>query len=508
MKRFFPFFLLALLLAEVTLVISHPQSAGALPDARAESVRARILELMKERKVPSLAIAVAHNGKVLYEECFGFANLEKKIRATPETLYPLASLSKPMTATGLMILVERGLVDLDRPANDYLGENKITAYVGDASGATIRRLLHCTAGLPQHWNIYYEDEKSLRLDMEESMRRYGFLVTAPGEVYTYSNLGYGILAHIIERVSGKSYAEFMEAEVFEPLGMKRSAVFVGPPSDDRAALKYTGNQRPVPFSDYDHRGASAAYASLRDLLRFAAFTAKRPLQDQKRILEDKTIDMMIKSRDPDVPNALLRLGWAVIDHEGYSFVHGSGGMPGASSRLTMIPAERLTSIVLANCDTLDLWEVEKAVLMAYLPGYAEKAKAEKPAPAPEAQTFVPPESLWGAWDGTIKTYEGDVPVKLTVAADGNVRFELYARVLQPFQIPAAVVDWKLDYRNGFFTAPFFANLKTSDTARASHILYAVLKLRADRLSGYILAAAMDQRFGLPYWIELVRPEGD
>lgn len=79
--------------------------------------------------VPSLAIAVARGDDILWEEAFGWADRERGLRATPDTPFALASMSKPLTATGLMVLVERGLVDLDRPINDYLGETKVHSQV-------------------------------------------------------------------------------------------------------------------------------------------------------------------------------------------------------------------------------------------------------------------------------------------------------------------------------------------------------------------------------------------
>jgi hypothetical protein len=101
----------------------------------------------------------------------------------------------------------------------------------------------------------------------------------------------------------------------------------------------------------------------------------------------------------------------------------------------------------------------------------------------------------------VKTHEGDLAARLDVT-DGGVRFELAGRALPVIQIPPGLVDWKLSFENGVFTAPFGGNLRNSDTARSPHVLYAVLKLRGDRLTGYVLAAAIDRKFTLPYWVEL------
>ncbi len=171
-------------------------------------VRAFIQKQMLERQVPSVAVAVARDGKIIWEEAFGWANREERIAATPHTIYSLASISKPITATGLMILKERGRVELDRPLNDYLGEAKIKVRLGNPADVTVRRVANHSAGLPLHYQFFYEDEPFRAPSRDETINRYANAVTAPGEKYQYSNLGYGLLDYVIERVSGKSYAMF------------------------------------------------------------------------------------------------------------------------------------------------------------------------------------------------------------------------------------------------------------------------------------------------------------
>src|SRR2546423_8460335 len=104
-----------------------------------------------------------------------------------------------------MQMVEQGKIDLDRPANDYLGAAKLIGLAGDATGATVRRGLCHTAGLPLHYRFFYENEGGPPPSTDEAIARYGILVFPPGEVYEYSNLGYGILDRIISRVSGRAY---------------------------------------------------------------------------------------------------------------------------------------------------------------------------------------------------------------------------------------------------------------------------------------------------------------
>jgi len=486
----------------VGLLVLAVAALSALPPDRFEPARTLILEKMKKEGLPSLAVAVAQNGQIIWEEAWGTANIEKQIPATPHTIYSLASTTKPITATALMVLVERGLIDLDKPANFYLGEGRLTGYNPEA--ATVRRLLTHTAGLPLHWNLIFADEAYKRPDMDETIRRYGVLVSPPGEGFSYSNLGYGILERIIERVSQKSYADFLKSEVFAPLGMTRSAVLLEPGPEADVAQRYTQQQKPFPFFDFDHRGASAVYASAHDLVRFGIFHLGNRLADQKQILSAKSIAAMQRQRDLKTPAGIVALGWSSYTNSGVRFVSHSGGMFGVGARLTLLPEKNTACVVLTNAATgmqgTDLWEVEWEILKAVVTGFPDAP--EIPAPPAAAAAFAPPDSLVGVWQGKVRADGTELPVKLTVEKAGQVRLELAGQESPALTVPTPL--GALRFRDGVLIAPFVASLKTADTARAPHILLLGVKMRGDKLDGALSAVAMNQRFCYSHWIELNR----
>src|SRR5262249_36124593 len=149
--------------------------------------------------------------------------------------------------------------------------SKIVARVGNIEDATVRRVANHTSGLPLHYQFFYFDEPYRRPSMDETIAKHGQLVSIPGDRYNYSNLGFGILDYIIERKSGKPYAQYMKDEVFGPLDLKDTSV--GLPTDKTvtAATRYTNDGRALPYYDTDHAGASEIYSSAHDLIRFAAF---------------------------------------------------------------------------------------------------------------------------------------------------------------------------------------------------------------------------------------------
>src|ERR1044071_4990964 len=120
-----------------------------------DQLRHSIRKQLVDTQAPSIAVAVAKDGRILWEQGFGWADRERRIAADEHTLYSMASISKPITATGLMTLVESGKIDLDRAVNDYLGAAKLHGRAGDAAQATIRRVANHSAGLPVHYQFFY-----------------------------------------------------------------------------------------------------------------------------------------------------------------------------------------------------------------------------------------------------------------------------------------------------------------------------------------------------------------
>src|SRR3990170_4925025 len=334
---------------------------------RFDPVRAAIRRVMDSTGVPAIAVALAQHRRILWEEGFGWADREKRIPATEHTMFSLASISKPITATGLMRLVEEGKVDLDVPANRYLGIGKLTGLADDAELATVRRVMSHTAGLPLHYRFYYANLGYGELTMDEAIARYGIVVYPPGAAYQYSNLGYGIIDHIITRVSGVPYPDYMRTRVFVPLGLTRMSVHIDEGLEPYVAQRYDSQLRPIPYYDFDHDGGSAVYASAHDLVRFGMFHLKERLPDQQRILTDSTIDRMHRPVTPPGVDLEYGLGWFFLPEFGWRRVSHTGGMPGVSTILALYEPERTAVVALANKSAAPVERVLQDILSVVFP---------------------------------------------------------------------------------------------------------------------------------------------
>ncbi|MBI2827063.1 MAG: beta-lactamase family protein [Planctomycetia bacterium] len=468
-----------------------------------DGVRDKIHTALVERGVPSVAVAVARDGQIVWEEGFGWADRENRVPASEHTMYSLASISKPITATGLALLVERGRIDLDKPMNDYLGDAKLVARVDSAEQATVRRVANHSAGLPLHYQFFYADEPYRRPAMDETIRRYGNLVTAPGERFQYSNLGYGVIDYVIARSSGKKFADFMREEVFLPLGLTYTSVDIGPGLEKQAAVRYGADGRPIPFYDFDHPGGSAVFASAHDLVRFGMFHAGTPQPDQKQILSAEARKRMQEPTAEIDKNQQYGLGWFLrTGPGGERVVSHSGGMGGVSTLLTLVPERRVVVAVLSNSNAPLPGQLTKDIMAIVNPAPAAKKDIEESdigsqltAPAASADEAL--KSLVGKWKGSVHTYEADLPITMWVQDDGDVVVQ-FERQLKTLLNGAR-------FRDGWLRGRFASDLGTDDANRTRYDLQLEVKLRGDALNGSLTAVSRPAlRVGnaLTHWIEL------
>jgi CubicO group peptidase (beta-lactamase class C family) len=419
---------------------------------------------------PSLTMAVAQDGRFLWERSWGWADKEKRIPATPQTIYSVASISKPITATGLMALVERGQIDLDKPINDYLGAANLRAYVGDAHQATVRRVANHTAGLPPHHHFFYADEGHSPPPFAETIRRYGILVRPPGERFEYSNLGFGLIDHAITQVSKQDFATFMRREVFEPLGLSHMAVGIPPEREQEQAIRYALTGAPLPFYDFDHRGASAIYASAHDLVRFAFLQIGTLEVGQRSILSNASLAAMTQP----TKGASFGIGWQLDDRSESRVVFATGHMGGVGAIVFMIPAKRFVVVGLCNAG-MDLpvrvaMEVVRRTFpdMRFAPPFGQTPQSAEPIP----------DTLVGDWVGAVFTHDGKRRFRLWVQARG----EVYAQLADQPRVRIPNAEWS----GGQLCGSFSGDIGTYDV-RDPHRLNFALTPRLEQLDGPLTA---------------------
>jgi CubicO group peptidase (beta-lactamase class C family) len=273
-------------------------------------VGAYIQEQMATQSVPSVTVAVARGKEILWEEGFGWADRQNDIKASANTPYSLASVTKSLTGAALVMLQERGKLDLDRPINDYLGAAKLHSPMFDPSQATVRRVATHTAGLTTYARECALDDAGCRTSISTAIERYGVLFSPPGDHFDYSNLGYGILGDVVARVSGKTYGDFLNDEIFQPLGMSDCALELSAELSKPAAAQYdhTSHAR-SPLSRSDHPGASSEHCSVHDLALFGMFMIDQGASGHRQILSKESRYAILHSTVEAANGERYGIGW-------------------------------------------------------------------------------------------------------------------------------------------------------------------------------------------------------
>jgi D-alanyl-D-alanine carboxypeptidase len=314
---------------------------------------------------------VIKEGKVIKAKGYGFASLELNVPATKNTIYEIASVTKPLTATAIMILVEEGKVGLDDPITNYLAGLPISW-----AGVTIRHLLTHTSGIKD-----YADGPSFESSYESPVSFDAVIKTVsdtplefkPGDKYAYSNTGYFLLGGIIQKASGKSYAEFMRERIFVPLGMTSTCVNDLKSVMTNRASGYSWKHGRLQNSDYmDMSWPFAAGAVASTVLDMAKWDSSL---DSGRILPKARLEQMWTPAKLNDGSTLsyAGLGWGISRAKNHLVLtHNGGGIRGFSSSFFHWIDDRITVIVLLTAGTGGAADITTGVSRRYIPELLDK----------------------------------------------------------------------------------------------------------------------------------------
>jgi len=350
---------------------------AAIP-VRADKVDDFIGAEMGSRHIPGLSLAAVRDGRVIKAKGYGLANVELKVPATPDSVYQIGSMTKQFTAAGIMLLVEEGKVSLDETIGNYLHD-----LPGAWRGVTVRHLLTHTSGIKDFADLAdTETERSKDYTKAQIIALVSGapLEFRPGQKWNYSNTGYFLLGMIIERVSGKTYGQFLHDRIFSPLGM--SATRLNNVNDivpDRAAgyvLRDGRLYNGQPVNPTHPYAAGALLSTASDLAKWdAALYTERVLRESsiKQIMTPTTLNDGRPARNTYFNN-YYGFGWFLGELGGHKYADHGGVIPGFTADIIRFSDDRITIIVLTNRsadewlapDAPRPWDIAKGVASLYI----------------------------------------------------------------------------------------------------------------------------------------------
>ncbi len=415
---------LTIVLCLPSAIVFHRDEATPQRSYNFSPATGKIQEAIAKKEVPSMVVAISRDGQTIYERAFGFADVEGKVPATVNTSYRLASLSKPITATGLMVLYQKGLVKLDAPAEQYVKPLRFNSFAGNSSDITLRHLLTHSSGLSSYFQYAFGGEQTTAQNFEAAFSRYGSFYHPAGSLTEYSNLGYGLIGFIIAKRSGMTFASFMQKEIFDPLEMRNS--FVAKPLNPSipVAKTYGDDLKVLPELYNNTEGAGNVYSSIHDLMLFSALHLSTD-RARKPILSNENIELIRNGGGSRAFNPLFGasisygFGWYIRPEDsGHKTMWHEGGMPGASSFIKLIPDEKVAVAVITNiADKNDLIETVanellKVILPSYYPETLNATANYKP--------YDGQADYQGNWTGSIYVQGRKVPCSLAFEPGGEL----------------------------------------------------------------------------------------
>ena len=342
----------------IVLLWMCAQAAPAQTRSLSEEKRARISEavsrFMAANSVPGIGAAVVLDGVPVWSSGYGMADLENFVPATSATLFRLASISKPITATAVLQLVERGKLDLDAPVQKYC-----PAFPQKEWPITTRELLGHLGGI-RHYNPdgqgdIPEDSAKHFASMEESLKVFAGdpLVAQPGTKFHYSTYGYTVVGCVLEGAAGEKYADYVSENVFRPAGMEHTQ-----PDDFFAIVAHrtrwyhkdkSGAVRNAGVLDSSYKiPGGGLLSSADDMAHFEA-----AILADKLLLRATRDIMWTPQKAADGTQNGYALGWGSGTKFGLKTITHTGGQQGTSTAFLLVPERNAGVVVLANLDGVD-----------------------------------------------------------------------------------------------------------------------------------------------------------
>ncbi len=314
-----------------------------------------IRQQMEADNIPGMAVAVVREGEVIYINGFGVASLDTQRPVTPQTIFDLASVSKSFTALGVLLLRDEGLVELDAAVRQYLLD--FMTDEPQAAEITVRQLLNHTSGLPGEFSapLIFQDGPDAMQKIIDNANRLK-LNREPGSAFEYADINYCLLGALIEEVSGLTFEEYMQQQVFEPLGMHNTTLY----PDTAAALDRADGHQPlyggiVVRNIPVYRGALPAgwvMSCAEDMARWLEVHLNRGYIDGRQVIPAATIEELHTSAvfyEEDDREIGYGMGWLIDSSNPDVLVIWHGGdTPNSTADMMMLPQYDTGIIVLVN----------------------------------------------------------------------------------------------------------------------------------------------------------------
>lgn len=261
-----------------------PVTRDAPVDTFTRHLDETIPTLMKRYSVPGLSIALVRDRELVWTGAYGYADVAGNKEMSVDAVYRAESISKPVTAWGVVKLAEKGLINLDAPIMEYLADWEFPESDFDVDEITIRKLLSNSAGVPLGSLGEEYAPHSEKPSLQEYLLKEVHIQHEPGAMFEYSNPGFNLLELLIVEVTGRDFSEFMQDEVLIPLRMDNSSFTWSEQWSSKVPMGYDLKGRPVGPYVYPYKASGGLFATVGDIARFAMAGAVPFGEEEQHVL--------------------------------------------------------------------------------------------------------------------------------------------------------------------------------------------------------------------------------
>lgn len=335
----------------ILMAVTQPDTSSAPPLPRIAEIESFILEVQKEQGIPGVSMSIVTNNQIAWSKAFGLADVENKVAASRESVFPIPGISRTITATAVLQLVQSGKVSLDTSIREFVPE-----YPDKGIKIAVRHVLANTSGVKNFTNddeLYNRKNYATMVDALNSFKD-DRLMFKPGETFLMSAPAYNMLGLLIERISMKSLDDALRDSVFAPAGMTQSYVDRGKNIVPHRVRGYGMDKsrnllNAPPFDPSDRLASDGLLATADDVARFVIAL------NTNKLLQPELVKVMVTPNKTNSGKELkYGLGCFVREVGGHRITGHMGRTPQASSFLLMFPETGTAVIVLTNLDRADV----------------------------------------------------------------------------------------------------------------------------------------------------------
>jgi len=341
-------------LFSICLITSLGQSinTGKTLEIKLDSV---LKQAYKVFELPGFAIGIVKENKVIYSKGFGLKKLNTNDSINSESLFHMASVSKPFVAMAIMQLADKGKIKLESPLTAYIPYFKMKDLRYKA--ITIRQMLTHTSGFPDvkdyDWDKPQYDDGALERYIKDSVSTYK-LLSAPGTQFYYSNMAYDVLAEVIKQVSGMPFENYMDRYIFKPCKMYNSTFLRKKvPADLATSPHVLGSNCNFQVSNiypYNrcHAASSTLHSNIHDMLQWASLILNNGRLYGKQIINEASLKSMVSAQYKFDEESSMGYGWFLDKRNGRALINHGGSDVGYASYIGIIPQDSIAIVVMSN----------------------------------------------------------------------------------------------------------------------------------------------------------------